>query len=102
MRFFHIRNTNAEGNVLPNGGTTVGYQWVDPKVKDKLFVTFARCSEKDTFLRKKSLLICEGRFRKGKFKVVDKPADVDMYELLHRQAMEHDAEVKAARTAKHG
>jgi hypothetical protein len=78
---------------------TIGYIKLDGE--KKLLCSFARCSENDVWNRKKSVLICEGRARKGKYIEVERPEKEDIYETLHRLAKKHDEQVKAAR-GQHG
>jgi hypothetical protein len=99
MRFFHLRPKLENGNYSRTGGLTIGYVKLDGE--KKLVCTFARCSENDVWNRKKSVLICTGRFHKGKFIEVARPEKEDIYETLHKLAMQHDEKVKAAR-GQHG
>lgn len=60
-KFLHVRNRDANGNLLNNGGATVAFD-VDG---DVLFYASALCSRKDQFNRRIGRLIAEGRFDKG-------------------------------------
>lgn len=84
MKFIHLPNKDSRF-----GGMSIGYEPVD-KEKKQLFVTFARCSEKDVFNKDKSRKICRGRMENGKFLVVSKTPDQDLYVLLKEQAHRHD------------
>lgn len=92
MRFFH------QGKEGDKGGTTVGYTYLDKNNKNKMLITFARCSDHptstDVFSKAKSRLICAGRLAKGKFMQVEKPEDMDRYEFLLRLIEENDKKVK--------
>lgn len=99
IRFFH------NGKVGQKGGTTVGYLFVD-KERNKMLVTFARCSDAknstDTFSKEKSRFICRGRIEKGvKVQLVEKPAGMDRYEFLLGLIADNDKRVKEARGKNH-
>jgi hypothetical protein len=88
-----MRNKAPDGRVLSTGGTTIGYEKVNKDGK-LLLVTFARCSENDVFNKKKSRLICSGRFRKGKY-VELKHDGKDIYETLIKAAITHEETIQA-------
>lgn len=96
LRYFHLPHQSITGGQVT---TTVGYQRVE-KGSPKLIVAFARCSENDTFNKKKAHLICEGRMRKGKCELVTIPENMDKYEFLTKLVVDHDKKVKDARTQK--
>jgi hypothetical protein len=89
MKFIHLPVKDSLGNLARFGGMSIGYEYADA-AKKELFVTFARCSERDVFNKAKSRLICKGRMEKGKFLVLEKPKDVDLYVFLKEKAYIHD------------
>lgn len=91
MRFFHFRPDPTSRF----GGTTIGYERIDT-TGNKFVVSFARCSERDVWDRKKSLKICTGRMNVGKCEIVVKPATMDKYEFFCQLVQEHDKKIKEA------
>lgn len=108
MKFIHIlgsadRAVHFAGKEISHKGLTVGYEFLDGDKRDEngnivevgpkkqIVATFARCSPKDTFNKKKSRLICQGRFAKGKkMHHFERPDDIKVYEFLLTKAVEFE------------
>lgn len=95
MRYFYLLNKDEKGSITLHGPhTVVGYERV---VDDKYLVTFARCSERDRFNKKKARLICDGRLRKGKFIETEVPEGMDRYEHFINLAKANEQKIQNTR-----
>lgn len=64
----------------------------------KLLLTIARCSEKDRWSHKKALMICRGRFAKGKkLSIVPVNEGADIYQVLNQEARKYEESVQQSR-----
>lgn len=87
MRFLHLRLKDNSGNILPYGGTTVGYNAIG---EGKFLVTFARCSHKDLYQKDRGRRICISRFNNNIYREVAIPEGGDKYQQFLAAAEEHE------------
>lgn len=81
MRYIHVRNKDANGNILCKGGTTIGYAVDGIKVS----YAIAHCSKRDNYNKSVGRAICKGRMEKGAFDTINHPTQERLIETLLSQ-----------------
>ncbi len=88
MKFCHVRNFDAEGNVSPKGGTTIAYINAGHGIYR---FAVAKCAPEDTYNKKYGRAKAGGKLQSPKHaQIVDKIKDVGdlvMFVLNHRREM---------------
>ena len=90
LKFFYLNTTGWKGKPVQYAA---GYERIN---KEKLLVSFARCSDKDVFVKAKARLICKGRLNAGKCTEVTQEDGKGLYETLILAIKEHEKTVEQA------
>jgi hypothetical protein len=97
LRFFHLRLRDNNDKVAPKGGCTVGYIKLIEATDDKpgtLLATFARCSNKDIFCKRKARSIVQSRFQREIYREFSFAKGADVYPILMKGIDEHEKYVQ--------